>query len=717
MRRRLLLLAVLAALIAGFFALGGGALLDLETLQARLDAWRLWCDAHPLAAAGGFFALYVFVTALSLPGAAALTLAAGALFGLWWGALLVSFASSLGALLAFLLSRHLLRDWVRRRFAARVDVIDAALRRDGPWYLFALRLVPVFPFFLINLAMGLTAMPAWTFYWVSQLGMLPGTLVYVNAGASLARIDRVGDVFSLPVLGAFALLGLFPLLARALLRLWQRRRVYRPWTRPRRFDRNLVVIGAGSAGLVAAYIAATLRARVTLVEAERMGGDCLNTGCVPSKALIAAAHAVHAARRAAGLGLDVRGEADFKAAMAHVERAVAGVAPHDSVERYRALGVDVVLGRARLLDPWTVHIQRHDGETLRLTTRAVVLAAGAEPVLPPIPGLAEAGALTSDTLWTALSGRDRAPESVLLLGGGPIGCELAQALARLGSRVTVVEMAERLLSREDEAVSAVLQHVLEGEGVEVLTGHRALRAGRAGDRVHLVVSGPRGERTLTAAMLIVAVGRRPRLHGLGLEALGIDPDAPLETDAFLQTRFPNIYAAGDLVGPYQFTHAAGHQAWYAAVNALFGHLKRFRVDLRVMPAVTYVDPEIARVGLNRREAQARGVPFEATAYPLSELDRAIAEDRTEGFVEVLTEPGRDRVLGATVVAPRAGELIAVWALAMRHRLGLNALLTTVHPYPTWAEANKHVAGAWRRAHAPERLLAWLARYHRWRRGG
>lgn len=707
-RARLLVALVLVAALAAFLASGGHRYLGFEALKAEHAALQARYAANPGIAALGFFAAYVLFTGLSLPGATVLTLLGGAVFGLLWGTLLVSFASAIGATVAFLLSRFVLRDWVQGRFAARLAGINRGVERDGAFYLFLLRLTPAVPFFLINLAMGLTPMRAATFYWVSQLGMLAGTLVYVNAGTQFARLASPRDVLSWRLAGALLLLGLFPLLARKAADALRARRIYARWPRPRRFERNLVVIGGGSAGLVAAYIAAALRARVTLVEKGRMGGDCLNTGCVPSKALLRAARLAAEIRGAGEYGLRVAPpEVDFAAVMERVQRVVRAVAPHDSVERYTALGVECLRGTAKITSPWTVQID--GGRTL--TTRAIVIAAGARPLVPPLPGLERTEVLTSDNVWELRA----LPRRLLVLGGGPVGCELAQAFARLGSQVTLVEMQERLLPREDPDASELLARRFAEEGIALHTGHRALRV-EAGPV--LVCQAVGGERRLAFDRLLCALGRAPSTAGYGLEELGIPASAArtVQTNEFLQTVYPNIYACGDVAGPWQFTHTASHQAWYAAVNALFAPWRRLRVDASVIPWATFTDPEVARVGLNESEAAARGVACETTVYRLADLDRAIAEGRTEGVVKVLTAPGSDRVLGATIVGERAGELIAEFVAAMKHRIGLKRILGTIHVYPTFTEANKQAAGAWRRARAPQRLLAGVARFHAWRRG-
>ena len=713
--RRLLLLLLVAAAIGAFFAFDLGRYLSLETLKAQRESLAAYAALHPLQSAALFFAVYTLATALSIPGAAILTLGGGAVFGFWLGLLIVSFASTIGATLAFLAARFLLRDAVQRRFGERATAINQGIACDGAFYLFTLRLVPLFPFFLINLLMGLTTLPARTFYWVSQLGMLAGTAVYVNAGTQLAQLSSVRGILSPGLLLSFTLLGIFPLLAKKAIAVYKARRVYARWPRPRRVDYNMVVIGAGSAGLVSAYIASAVKARVALVEKHRMGGDCLNTGCVPSKALIRSARLMAQIRDAGNYGLaDAGASVDFAAVMARGRRVIAQIEPHDSVERYAGLGVEPVIGEARIVSPFEVEVRQADGTTRRLTTRSIVIAAGARPLVPPLPGLEQVGCLTSDTLWEL----KELPRRLLVLGGGPIGCELAQAFARLGSEVTQVEMGERLMAREDADVSEMVAARFRAEGIRVLTGHKAERFLAEGGEKTLVASHAGGELRVGFDVVICALGRVANTAGYGLEELGIPVTAArtVETDDYLQTLYPNILAAGDVAGPYQFTHVAAHQAWYAAVNGLFGRFRRFRADYSVIPWATFIEPEVARVGLNEQEAREKGIAFEVTRYGIDDLDRAIADGVAHGWVKVLTVPGKDRILGATIVGEHAGDLIAEYVLAMKHGLGMNKLLGTIHIYPTLAEANKYAAGSWKRAHAPERLLAWVERFHAWQRG-
>lgn len=704
---KILLLLVVAAAIAAFFLLDLDRYLTLDMLKARQADLAALLRERPWLTIGAFFLVYVATTALSLPGAAILTLAAGAIFGLWVGTAIVSIASTLGACLAFLSARYVLRDWVAARFGRRIAAIDRGIRRDGIFYLLSLRLIPAFPFFLVNLAMGLTAMRLAPYALASWIGMLPGTLVYVNAGTQLARIETTSDILSPALIGSFVLLGLFPLLAKFVVDRLRRRRIYKGWRRPKRFDRNLIVIGAGAGGLVTSYIAATVRAKVTLIEANRMGGDCLNTGCVPSKALIRSARLAHEIRNADFYGLEAREPAiDFPAVMRRTRTIIAAIAPADSVERYTALGVDVRLGYARLVDPWTVEI---DGAE-RLTARAIVIATGGEPAIPDIPGLAASGYLTSDTLWEGFAHREEMPARIAILGGGPIGVELAQALARLGAQVTLVQKSARILPKEDEEVAAFVAETLAEEGVDLRTDFDVSEV-RDGTLV-----GSSEATTIPFDALTVAIGRKARLAGYGLEELGIETGRTVATNDYLETLYPNIFAAGDVAGPYQFTHFAAHQAWYAAVNALFGGVRKFRTDYSVLPWVTYTDPEVAHVGHNEISAREASVPYEIVRYDLGHLDRALTEGANRGFVKLLVAPGKDRILGATIVAANAGELLAEYVLAMKHGIGLNKILGTIHAYPTMAESAKYAAGEWKKAHKPERLLRWAERYHRWRRG-
>ena len=713
--KKLILLGIVIGVVSAFFALDLQHYLTLNGLKSGMDQFAVLRATSPITVGASFFLLYVIVAAFSLPGAAIMTIAAGALFGLFWGAVIASFASTIGATLAFLTARYLLRDLVQAHFGDKLKAINEGMAKDGAFYLFSLRLIPLFPFFLVNLLVGLTPISTRRYYWVSQIGMLAGTVVYVNAGTQLAKISGLADIASPGLLFSFALLGIFPLLVKRFTHFLQQRRIYAKWTKPKHFDRNLIVIGGGAAGLVSAYIAAAVKAKVTLIEAHKMGGDCLNYGCIPSKALIKSAHVAHTLKNAKLYGLENHTPVfSFRKIMARIHEVIKTVAPHDSIERYTQLGVDVVEGYATIVDPWTVEIKRNDGTTQRLTARSIIIAAGARPFVPNLPGLDAVGYVTSDTLWDEFAKLDAPPARLVILGGGPIGCELAQSFARLGSQVFQIEMAPRILSREDVEVSEFAQRALEQDGVAVLTNHKALRCEQEGERKFIIVEHEGVEQQIEFDTLICAVGRVARLSGYGLEQLGIETNRTVITNEYLETLYPNIFAAGDVAGPYQFTHTASHQAWYAAVNALFGEWKKFKVDYRVIPWATFVDPEIARVGLNEQEAKEKGIAYEITRYGLHDLDRAIADSAAQGFVKVLTVPGKDRILGVTMVGGHASDLLAEFVLAMKHGLGLNKILATIHTYPTMSETNKYVAGEWKRQHAPQRVLTWLARYHSWK---
>ncbi len=710
--KKLLFIGIIAALIASVFIFDLTQYLNLELLKQQREQLTQLFAEQPLLMFGGYFALYVVCTALSIPGATVLTLGAGAIFGLAWGLLLASFASSVGALLAFLSARWLLHDWVQERFSKRLKTINEGVQRDGAFYLLSLRLVPLFPFFVINLVMGLTKIKTWTYYWVSQLGMFLATAVYVNAGTQLAQVNSLGDVVSADLLGALVLLGIVPIVAKFILGFLKKRRAYRGYSKPSSFDNNLIVIGAGSAGLVSAYIAAAVKAKVTLIEKHEMGGDCLNTGCVPSKALLHVAKSIRQTRAAQQLGVEAKIEnVDFARVMDEVQQVVQRIAPHDSVERYTELGVDVIKGEATLTSPWHVKVRTAEGEQT-LSTRSVIIATGARPLVPSFAGLEQIDYLTSDNLWQLRT----LPKRLLVLGGGPIGCELAQAFQLLGSQVTIVEMGARLLSNEDTDASAMLQHQLREDGVDLRLNHKAERFEVDADGQAKLLAEHENETVeLPFDRVLIALGRQANTSGFGLEELGVDTDRTVRVNGLLQTNFPNIYACGDVAGPYQFTHVASHQAWYAAVNALFDPFKTFRADYSVIPWVTYTTPEIANVGLTEQAAERENISYEVVEYDISDMDRAIADQQAYGRIKVLTEPGKDKILGVNIVGAQAGELLAEYVLAMKHGLGLNKILGTIHSYPTMSEANKYVAGQWKQAHKPEKLLNWVAKFHRWRR--
>lgn len=711
-RLRIVVVALLVAALAAYFYFDLGQFLTLAYMQQQLDGIRRFTAENFLLAASAYFLIYVVVTALSIPGAAVMTLLGGAVFGLLWGVLLVSFASSIGATLAFLVARLLLRDWVQQKFGRYLKTVNEGIRRDGSFYLFTLRMVPLFPFFMINLVMGLTPMKVVTFYLVSQVGMLLGTAVYVNAGAELGQLESLAGLLSPTLILSFTLVALMPWLARGIVSAIRRRKVYSRFTRPKRFDTNVVVIGAGSAGLVASLIVAGAKAKVTLVEKHRMGGDCLNTGCVPSKTLIRSARMANYMRRADEFGLrEVNPRVDFPAVMARVQSVVKAIEPHDSVERFTSLGVDCVMGEARITSPWTVEV---DGRVIN--TRAIIVATGARPLIPEIPGIHDVDYLHSDNVWSLTE----LPQRLLVLGAGPIGCELAQSFARLGSTVTLVDQAQQVLPREDSDSAAQVADQLQRDGIKLLVGHAAVAFRRSAEQSLLVVAADNGEqKEIAFDRVLIAVGRRANVTGFGLEELdvAVSDNGTLAVNEFLQTNYPNIYACGDVAGPWQFTHMASYQAWYAALNALAGGVKKFRVTYPVVPWCTFTDPEVARVGLSEREAKTSGIKYEVTRYEMTGHDRAIADGEAHGFVKVITAGDSDRILGATIVGYHAGELIGEFVTAMTHGMGLKKIAATNHIYPTMLEANRFAANAWRSKRLPVGVLGWAERWFRFQRRG
>ena len=706
-KSKILLFLIIAAAIAAFFVFDLKQYFSLDYFKSQRAVIDAYVAANPLQAGLIFFAIYVVVTGLSLPGAAIMTLVGGAVFGLVWGTVLVSFASSAGATLAFVASRFLLRDWVQAKFGDKLKPINDGIAKEGAFYLFALRLVPVFPFFVINLVMGLTKIKTITFYWVSQLGMLAGTIVYVYAGTQLGEFKiGAGLIF------AFVLLGIFPLIAKKVLDTLKARKVYAKWQRPARYDRNVVVIGAGSAGLVTSYIAAAVKAKVTLIEKHKMGGDCLNTGCVPSKALIRSAKLLSHMKRSKEFGIrQATANFDFAEVMDRVQNVIKAVEPHDSVERYSSLGVECVQGEAHIVSPWEVKVKTDAGEKT-FTTKNIVIAAGARPFIPPIPGLAEAKPLTSDNVWNLRT----LPQRLVVLGGGPIGSELTQCFARFGSEVTQVEMAPRILIREDPEVSDLVMKRFQAEGINVLVNHKAKQVVVENGEKFLVVEHNGADKRIAFDEVLCAVGRVANLTGYGLEALGIPAQRVVEVNEYLETIYPNIFACGDVAGPYQFTHTAAHMAWYCAVNALFGNLKKFKVDYTVVPWCTFTDPEVARVGINETEAKEKKIPHEVYTYGIDDLDRAIADGEAHGLVKVITPPGSDKILGVTIAGEHAGDLLVEYVAAMKHGFGLNKILGTIHIYPTLGEANKYAAGVWKKAQTTRQQLHFAAAFNEWRRG-
>ena len=707
--KKTIILGLIAGFLWAFFNYDLGQYLTLEYMKGQQAEFAAFYKENTLLAIGAYSAVYIVTTALSLPGAALLTLLGGALFGLVTGTIIVSFASTIGATLAFLVSRLLLRDWVQEKFGRHLAAFNDGIKKDGAFYLFTLRLIPAVPFFVINLVMGLTPMKTVSFFLVSQVGMLAGTSVFVNAGTQLAQIESLSGILSPEIIFSFVLLGIFPLLAKKIVSFYKGRRIMKKFKKPKSFDYNMVVIGAGSAGLVTSYIGAATKGKVALIEKHKMGGDCLNTGCVPSKALIRSAKFMSDVRKCQKLGFkSVQVEFDFADVMERVQRVIKTIEPHDSIERYSSLGVECHTGEAKILSPYEVSV---NGKTL--TTRNIVVGTGARPSIPPIEGIENVDYLTSDTIWNIR----KQPEKLLVLGGGPIGSELTQAFARLGSSVTQVQRNKRLIPKEDPEVSQMVLESFQNDGINVLVGHTPKRFFKRDGKDFLECENNGNSVEVEFDTLLVALGRRANTTGFGLEELGIEltPQKTIKVDEYMKTNIPNIYACGDVAGPYQFTHTAAHQAWYCAVNSMISPFYGFKVDYSTVPWSTFTDPEVARSGLNEQEAKEQGIPYEVTTYGIDDLDRAIADEAAHGIVKVLTVPGKDKIIGVTIAGLHAEDIISEYVAAMKNGFGMEKILSTIHIYPTLAESNKFAAGNWKKNNVTQKTLAWGERINRWRR--
>ena len=705
----IIVISIIAAL-GSFYVFDLGQFITLEFAQSQITTLQEFRDENFFLTAVIYFVGYVAVAALSLPGALIVTLLGGAIFGLLWGLFLVSFASSIGATCAFFASRLLLRDWVQSRFGDYLAPINKGIEKDGNFYLFSIRMVPLFPFFMVNLLMGLTPIPARSFYSVSQVGMLMGTAVYVNAGSELAQISSLSGIVSGPVIFSLVLLGVFPLVGKLIVNTLQKNKIMKGFVKPKSFDANVVVIGGGSAGLVSAIIAVGAKAKTVLVEKHKMGGDCLNTGCVPSKSIIRSGRIMSYIRRAREYGLtDASAAVDFPAVMDRVQGVIKTIKPHDSVERFTSLGVECVQGNAYIKSPFEVEV---DGRTI--TTRSIIVATGARPLVPPIPGLEDVAYLTSDSIWELRE----LPKRLLVVGGGPIGCELAQAFSNLGAKVTQVDMASRIMPREDPEVSAAVIQQFEKGGINVLTDHRLTRFFNSNGVKSMEAEHHGKSVTVEFDEVLLAIGRKPNTEGFGLEELDmpLTPSGTIEINNAMQTAYPNIFACGDVAGPYQFTHMASFQAYFAALNSLLGGIWQMKANYRVVPWATFTDPEVARVGLSEQEAKDRNIPYEITRYELDHHDRALADGEAHGFVKVLTVPGKDKILGVTILGYHAGELIGEFVFAMTHGMGLKEISAVTHIYPTLSESNKFAANAWRSTRLPEKYFPIIEKFFRWQRG-
>lgn len=691
-----------------FFYVGGPDYLSLSFLKSQLKAAQTLWDSSPVFLASLYMAVYVFVTALSLPGAAVMTLFGGAVFGLFWGTLIVSFASTFGATLSFLVARFFIHDWVKSKFRNRYDRIKQEFDRNGGFYIFSVRLVPLIPFFVANLIFGLTPVRVSTYYLASQIGMLPGTLVYVNAGRQLGQLQGVSGILSPSLIGAFLALALLPWLSKIILGFLRKRRVFSKFKRPKKFDYQVVVIGAGSAGLVAANLIATLKGKVALVEKHKMGGDCLNTGCVPSKTLIRSARLAHEMKNAHRYGLKgVDDKVDFPQVMKRVREVIHKIEPHDSVERYESLGVDCFQGEAQILSPFEIQVGSQ-----KLTTRQIIVATGARPRRASFPGIEQVRVLDSNSIWSL----EELPSRLLVLGGGAIGCELAQSFARLGSQVTLLERADRLLVKEEKEVSRLIESEFKEEGLSLYLNAHVLSFDVKEGQSRCLVEAAGEKKHLEFDFVLMALGREPNVAGFGLENLDIAlrKNKTIETNEFLQTNIPNIWACGDVTGPYQFTHAAGQQGSVAALNALFAPFKKWRWETQRMPWVTFTDPEVAHMGETKESAQQKKLDFEVVDFPMERSDRALAEGSSAGFVQVLVAKGKDQILGVSIVGPHAGEMLAEFSAIVKAGKGLNHLISLIHPYPTLSEANKSAALAWKKAQTPKWVLNFLERVNKWR---
>ena len=709
MKRILIFLLIIALIIIGVIVFDVQSLFTLSEFKQKQDQFQGIVASHPFRSAAIFFVSYVIFAGLSLPGVIIFTLAAGALFGLLQGTILVSFASTIGAFLAFLVARFFLHDSVQEKFSDRLTTLNRKIKTEGAFYLLFLRLVPVFPFFLINIVIALTPIKAFTYYWVSQLGMLPATILYVNAGVQVAKISSPKDVVSFPILMALVLLGIFPFVAKWFANFLKARRVYSKFSKPSKYDYNTIVLGAGSAGLVAAYTTSTLQGKPLLIERGKMGGDCLNTGCVPSKSIIRSAKFIADLQRSKSFGMNKTSyEFEYENIIERVHSKIATIAPKDSVERYSDLGVDCEQGDATVVSPWEVSINNK-----QVTAKNIIIATGATPLIPDLPGLDQVPYFTTDTIWSL----NELPQHLLIIGAGPIGCELGQAFARLGTRVTIVHRRNTILPNEDEEAARLVEQALTLNHVTLCTNFETEKITKNDDN-EFVMQGTHENTPVQIAFshLLLATGRCPNLNGLQNLNLETDENGRLVVNETLQTRFPNIYACGDVTSPMQYTHVASHQAWYAAFNALFRPLKAFRCNLDNIPRAIFTDPEIASVGITEKQAIAHNLPYQITTFSMDDIDRAITDNATDGFIKVITAGNSDKILGVCIVGEHASELVAEFVLAKTHNLGLNKILQTVHIYPTRSEINRMAAGKWRREQISARTIQLLNKFQRWRLG-
>lgn len=709
MKKKLIFITIVLLFI-GFYHFGFDHYLNFEFLKNNLNHLQSLYYGQPFKISLIYFVIYVVSTALSFPGATVITLLGGSVFGLLYGTILVSFASTIGATIAFWSSRFIFKNFVESKFPIQSRFINDNIKKEGVWYLFTLRLIPVFPFFVVNLVMGLTNISSVTYFFVSMLGMLPATIVFVYAGKSFSHISSLSGILSPSLILAFFAVGLLPYFAKAVLTLIKNKKLYRPFKKPKSFDYNMMVIGGGAAGLVTSYISAAVNAKIALVEKNKMGGDCLNTGCVPSKALIKTTKVIALSKKAKNLGIkNIAIQFDFAEIMKRIKKVIREIEPHDSIKRYQELGVECLVGEAKIISPYEVKVNDRI-----FTTQNITIASGARPIIPQILGIEKVNVLTSETVWEL----DKLPQKLLIIGAGPIGCELAQCFSRLGSIVTVVDNASRILAKEDLEVSSLINTVLSNDGVRFNLESKTVEFFVKDGAQFLNIETPLGAEIIQFDYVLMAIGRRANVSGFGLEELGIAirKNGTIETNEYLETKYPNIFACGDVTGPYQLTHTSAHQAWYCAINGLFGKFKKFKVDYKIIPWCTFTDPEVATVGMNEQNLLENEIDYEVTHYDLNDLDRSIADDEKIGFVKVLTLKGSDQILGTTIVGTQASTMILEFISAMKFKKGLNDILNTIHIYPTAGEANKYAAGLWKKNHKPVGLLNILKKYFSWSRG-
>jgi pyruvate/2-oxoglutarate dehydrogenase complex dihydrolipoamide dehydrogenase (E3) component/uncharacterized membrane protein YdjX (TVP38/TMEM64 family) len=700
---------------------------------------------------------YVFLTVLLVPGSA-ITVGAGTLFGLKIGFIVVVLGANLGALVAFFLARTLLRQRVARWAESnpRFRLLDRAIGKQGFKMVLLTRLSPIFPFVLLNYFLGLTAVRTGAYVLGNLLGMLPATFLFVYLGAA-ARDALAGQLNVsvglyqqiLKVVGLLATIAVVIMItriARQALRQTEQldegstvpgKPRLEPNYRPATFDKmmivddahdrrliqnchpphwinpapagkyNLVVIGAGTAGLVSAAGAAGLGAKVALIEHNLMGGDCLNIGCVPSKAMIRAARAAHDARDAARFGLEIACEPQvaFAGAMERMRKLRAGISDHDSAERFRKLGVDVFIGTARFTGASSIEV---DGK--RLEFRRAVIAAGARAAKLPIPGLEKTGYLTNETVFRLTE----LPRRIAIIGAGPVGCELAQTFARFGSKVTLLSDGAEILPKEDADAAAIVRKKMEQDGVRIVTKAKIHRAEKNNGEKILAATVGEAAVDINCDAVLVAAGRTPNLEGLDLEAAGIGYTyRGVEVDDWLRTKNPRVYAAGDVCSQFKFTHAADAMARLVIANALF--FARRKVSALTIPWCTYTDPEIAHVGYYEKDARQAGFAVATLTESMKDVDRAILDGEEEGFARVHYDQKSGKILGGAIVARHAGEMIGELTLAMVAKQKVGVLSSTIHPYPTQAEVLHKIGDAYMRARLTPRVKKTLQTWLRWQR--